>query len=40
VAGDDEVAADAAFAYERPWRPARGLVTDRISFWRGVEIVD
>jgi uncharacterized protein (DUF427 family) len=40
VAGDGEVAADAAFAYERPWPLARGLVTDRIAFWRGVEIVD
>lgn len=40
VAGEREVAADAAFAYERPWPLARRLVSDRVAFWRGVEIED
>jgi uncharacterized protein (DUF427 family) len=40
VQGDDDIATDAAFAYPRPWPLARRLVTDRIAFWRGVEIVD
>ncbi len=38
VDGADDVALDAAFAYEQPWPLARRLVTDRIGFWRGVEI--
>ena len=38
VRGADEVAPDAAFAYERPWPLARRLVTDRIAFWQGVEV--
>ena len=40
VAGEKEIAADAAFAYERPWPLARRLVGDRVAFWRGVEILD
>lgn len=40
VVGEHEVANDAAFAYERPWPLARRLVTDRMAFWRDVEIVD
>jgi uncharacterized protein (DUF427 family) len=40
VRGDEEVAPDAAFAYPRPWPLARPLVTDRIAFWHGVEIVE
>jgi uncharacterized protein (DUF427 family) len=40
VMGDDDVATDAAFAYERPWPLARRLVTDRIAFWQGVQIVE
>ncbi|MFT7599029.1 MAG: hypothetical protein ACI8TP_001954 [Acidimicrobiales bacterium] len=39
VAGDTETATDAAFSYERPWPLARRLVTDRVAFWRGVEVV-
>ncbi len=39
VAGETDLAMDAAFAYERPWPLARRLVTDRIAFWREVEIV-
>ena len=39
VEGTEEPAADAAFAYPRPWPLARRLVTDRIAFWQGVEIV-
>lgn len=38
VRGDDDVAPDAAFAYERPWPLARRLVADRMAFWRGVRI--
>ena len=38
VAGESEVASDAAFAYEQPWPLARRLVSDRIGFWREVEI--
>ena len=40
VEGEHDVATDAAFAYERPWPLARRLVTDRVGFWREVEIVD
>lgn len=40
VEGEKRVATDAAFAYERPWPLARRLVTDRVAFWREVEIVD
>lgn len=40
VSGDDDIAPDAAFAYEKPWPLARRLVRDRIAFWRGVQIVD
>ena len=39
VDGESETATDAAFAYERPWPLARRLVTDRVAFWRDVEIV-
>jgi uncharacterized protein (DUF427 family) len=38
VSTDSDIAADAAFAYEKPWPLARKLVTDRVAFWRGVEI--
>ncbi len=30
---------DAAFTYERPWPLARRLVTNRVAFWREVEVV-
>ena len=40
VEGENGVATDAAFAYERPWPLARRLVTDRVAFWREVEVVD
>lgn len=40
VAGDSDVAADAAFAYEQPWPLARRLVSDRVAFWRDVQILD
>ena len=39
VSGESDIAPDAAFAYERPWPLARRLVSDRIAFWRGVQIV-
>lgn len=32
VTADSETAADAAFAYERPWPLARRLVSGRIAF--------
>lgn len=38
VSGEEELAPDAAFAYERPWPLARRLVTDRVAFWNGVEV--
>ena len=38
VKGENDMANDAAFAYERPWPLARRLVTDRMAFWRDVEI--
>lgn len=40
VAGETDVATDAAFAYEKPWPLARRLVSGRIAFWQGVEVVD
>lgn len=40
VRGEHDVAADAAFTYKRPWPLARRLVTNRIAFWRGVNVVD
>lgn len=40
VSGESELALDAAFSYEQPWPLARRLITDRIAFWREVEIVD
>ncbi len=39
VDGSSDIAVDAAFAYKKPWPLARKLVTDRIGFWREVEIV-
>lgn len=39
VHGADDLAIDAAFQYKRPWPLARRLVTDRIGFWREVEVV-
>lgn len=38
VRGRDDIAPDAAFAYERPWPLARRLVKHRIAFWNGVEV--
>lgn len=40
VTGEHDIARDAAFAYERPWPLARRLVTDRVAFWREVEVFD
>ena len=40
VRGTDDIAQNAAFRYEHPWPLARRLVTDRIAFWHGVEIVE
>lgn len=40
VQGENEVATDAAFAYEKPWPLARRLVSGRIAFWQDVEVVD
>ena len=39
VDAGDELLVDAAFAYPNPWPLARRLVTGRVAFWRGVEIV-
>lgn len=39
VAGAAETATDAAFTYKRPWPLARRLVTDRVAFWREVDVV-
>lgn len=39
VRGDDDIAPDAAFTYEHPWPLAKRLVTDRVAFWQGVEII-
>ena len=39
VAGDDDVATNAAFAYEQPWPLARRLVAGRVAFWQGVQII-
>ena len=38
VQGRDDVAANAAFMYERQWQLAKRLGTDRIAFWQGVEV--
>ncbi len=38
VESDDDTAFDAAFAYEAPWPLARKLVTDRVGFWKDVQI--
>ena len=38
VQGEDDLALDAAFAYPKPWPLARRLVSDRIAFWREVEV--
>ena len=38
VQGQDDIAQNAAFAYERPWPLAKKLVTDRLAFWHGVEV--
>ena len=38
VDGEDDTALDAAFRYVTPWPLARRLVTDRIGFWRDVQI--
>ncbi len=37
VVTDDDVNADAAFTYEKPWPLAR-KITGRTAFWRGVEV--
>ena len=39
VVGATETATDAAFVYKRPWPLARRLVTDRVAFWRDVDVV-
>lgn len=39
VSAGDEIALDAAFEYRRPWPLARRLVTDRVGFWREVQVV-
>ena len=36
----NDTALDAAFEYKNPWPLARRLVSDRIGFWRGVDLVD
>ena len=38
VDSGEDTALDSAFMYENPWPLARRLVTDRIGFWRDVEI--
>lgn len=38
VESGDDVAPDAAFQYRRPWPLARRLVTDRVGFWKDVEV--
>ena len=38
VQGQDDIAQNAAFTYERPWLLAKKLVTDRMAFWNGVEV--
>lgn len=38
VDGAEDIAENAAFAYERPWPLARRLVGDRVAFWRDVQI--
>ncbi len=38
VQGQDDIAQNAAFAYERPWPLAKNLMTDRMAFWHGVEV--
>lgn len=40
VVSEDHVATDAAFGYERPWPLARRLVSERVAFWRDVQVVD
>jgi uncharacterized protein (DUF427 family) len=40
VQSDDDVAQNAAFTYPWPWPLAKKLVTDRIAFWHGVEVID
>jgi uncharacterized protein (DUF427 family) len=40
VQGNDDVAQNAAFTYRKPWPLAKRMVTDRVAFWHGVEIVD
>lgn len=38
VEAGDELAANAAFAYPKPWPLARPLVTNRIAFWQDVTV--
>ena len=38
VDNGEDTALDAAFAYHRPWLPARRLVGGRVGFWREVSI--
>ena len=40
VSGRSDIAQNAAFTYRRPWPLAKRLVTDRIAFWHGVEVVE
>ena len=39
VEGGSDVALDSAFEYRKPWPLARKLVTNRVAFWKDVEIV-
>lgn len=39
VGAGRSVAPDAAFGYPKPWPLAKRLVSDRIAFWQGVEVV-
>lgn len=38
VVGTSATGKDAAFTYPKPWPLARGLVGDRVAFWRGVTV--
>lgn len=40
VEAGDDLAANAAFSYPAPWPLARRLVSDRIAFWQGVDVVE
>jgi len=40
VQGRSDMAPNAAFTYEHPWPLARRLVSGRMAFWQGVQIVN